>query len=122
MARKKIQDIRPGLLPPSDEPVVMPNHYQEITGVSSPGVVTLNGGLTTRSPSVNAANIVEKQLSLLQERSDKGLLTFDETKALESLVKLQLILKTRAAASRATEDPFSELATDELKSLLSLLA
>lgn len=64
--------------------------------------------------------IVERQLSLLQNYSDKGPLTESEVGVLEKLVKLQILLRIKGKAA-STEDPYSDMTSDELKSLLPLL-
>lgn len=70
---------------------------------------------------VKPADIVEQQLQRLQELSEKGLLTFDETKALESLIKLQIILRFKAAGSKDRGEELSEMSTEELKETIKLL-
>lgn len=65
-------------------------------------------------------HIIEQQLAYLQSRSDKHLLTLDETSQLATLVKIRMVIKARGNDS-AKDDPYKELSADELKSLLPLL-
>lgn len=110
MARKRIEDqvapaaplISPVVPPvtPSTEPVALP--------------------VTPSGEPASAEKIIQRQLELLGERSRKGLLTYDETKALDSLVKLQMLMKLRAskAGSDATYD---DLSSEELKAFMNEL-
>lgn len=68
---------------------------------------------------VNPLEIVEQQLEYLKSRSEKGLLTETEVQSLCGLVKLQVILKTKAKTDN--EDPYADMSTEELKSLVSML-
>lgn len=72
-------------------------------------------------PPVNPSDIIEKQLALIQARSEQGALTYDETKALEVLIKLQIVLRMKAAAASGDEDPYSVVSSDDLKAVLAAL-
>lgn len=70
---------------------------------------------------VDPFDIIEKQLTLLKAQSDISALTYDETKNLETLVKLSLILKLKAARDSKNYDPLDQMSADELKALLPLV-
>lgn len=70
---------------------------------------------------VNPHDIVERQLALLLEQSNKGFLTFEECQSLERLVKLQLVLRLKGN-SKALADPFTEISSEDLQKLLPLLS
>ena len=56
----------------------------------------------------------------LQERSSKGLLTEGETSMLSSLVKIRMLLKSKAIAADS-DDPLADLSADQLKAIMEVL-
>lgn len=69
---------------------------------------------------VDALKIVEGQLKYLEERGSKALLTADETVQLSNLVKVRILLKSKALANDSDDD-LDSLSTDDLKGLLEVL-
>ena len=69
---------------------------------------------------VDPLNIIEQQLAYLQSRSEKHLLTLDETSQLATLVKVRMLIKARGNAG-VQEDPYAGLSAEELKQILPLL-
>jgi hypothetical protein len=70
---------------------------------------------------VDPLNIIEQQLEFLQSRSEKHLLTLDETSQLAALVKIRLVMRSKGNGNDDRTDPYSGLSADELKQLLPLL-
>lgn len=71
--------------------------------------------------SVNPSDIVEKQLQLLLDQSNKGTLTFEEFQSLERLVKMQILLRLKGNNRSAAADPYDDISSDDLKRMLPLL-
>lgn len=71
-------------------------------------------------PPVDPLNIIEQQMGYLQSRSEKHLLTLDETSQLATLVKVRMLIKAKGTGTEK-DDPFESMTADELKALLPLL-
>lgn len=69
---------------------------------------------------VDSKTIIERQLQLLLDRSEKGVLGFEEVQTLERLVKMQMLLRLKGP-SKSLDDPYEDISSDELKKALTLL-
>lgn len=65
-------------------------------------------------------SIIQQQLAILKEKSGAGELDLNQIKALETLVKLKVVL-TAASASEELLDEMNEFDTDSLKRLLKVV-
>lgn len=70
---------------------------------------------------VDAIAVIEQQLTYLKERSELGLLTETEAQIFSSLVKLRVIVTSKAVRD-TSGDSLEGISTDELKQLIPLLS
>lgn len=68
----------------------------------------------------NPSEIVEKQLQMLKDISDRTSLTFEEIASLERLIRIQILLRMKSTKDISLEE-CGDISTEELKSLLPLL-
>lgn len=68
----------------------------------------------------NPSEIVEKQLLMLKDISDRTSLTFEEIASLERLIRIQILLRMKSTKDISLEE-CGDISTEELKSLLPLL-